>query len=51
MKQGVEPWRDPATFCVRGGGSRKRTLGKPLETMGRKTRGCGIGEARALLPV
>lgn len=34
MKQAVEPWRDPATFCVRGGGSRKKDVGQTIGNNG-----------------
>ena len=34
------PWELPAVGCARGSGSPGGRIGKPLETMGRKARGC-----------
>ena len=34
------PWELPAAGCARGSGSPGGRIGKPLETMGRKARGC-----------
>ena len=40
-RETAPPWACPAAICAAGGGSfPQRHTGKPLETMGRKARGC-----------
>ena len=50
MSREDPPWQCPAAGCADGGGSIFHgVFGKPLETMGRKARGCGVRQHSMLV--
>lgn len=50
MSREDPPWQCPAAGCADGGGSIFHgVFGKPLETMGRKARGCGARQRSMLV--